>query len=183
MKVVPTGFEGLNLLHFKKAEDERGSFSKLLDGAFFADHQLPFQLQQINSSVNKFSGTVRGFHYQNAPYTETKIITCLRGEVFDVVVDLRAKSKTFLKHFSIQLSEYEPISLIVPPGFAHGFQTLCDNSCLLYLHDQPYVPSFENGLNVADENLDVKWPLPFQALSRRDQELPKIHPNFKGIFS
>jgi dTDP-4-dehydrorhamnose 3,5-epimerase len=115
------------------------------------------------------------------PFSETKIISCLKGEVFDVIVDLREKSPTFLKWESIILSEQNNDSILIPKGFAHGFQTLCNDCELLYLHDMPYRNDFENGIIFDDSTINIDWPIEISNLSERDKKLPNINSNFKGI--
>ena len=181
MKLIETGFENLRLLEFSRFQDGRGVFSKLLDGTFFFENKIPTTLKQINHSITSTRGTVRGLHYQHPPFAEYKVITCLNGEVFDVVVDLRKNSKTFLRHFSFEMKASIPKALVVPPGFAHGFQAMTDAATLLYLHDQSYEPKAEAGLHASDEALQISWPLPVSGLSDRDNRFLNLDKSFEGF--
>lgn len=138
-------------------------------------------IRQVNQSVNLSSGTVRGFHYQLAPQVEYKIIRCIKGEVADIVVDLRQKSQTFLQSEKVLLSEQKNNSLIVPPGCAHGFQVVQEDTQLMYLHTAEYFPQFEGGVNIKDPKLNIKWPLPITEISERDSALPFLTDQFSGI--
>jgi dTDP-4-dehydrorhamnose 3,5-epimerase len=122
-------------------------------------------------------------HSYLKPFSESKIITCLKGEIFDVIVDLRIKSPTYLKWESIILSEQNNDSILIPKGFAHGFQTLCNDCELLYLHDMPYRFDFENGIKFDDSTININWPIEITNLSERDKKLPNINSNFKGIIT
>ena len=138
-------------------------------------------IEQINHSVTKDKGTVRGMHFQYEPNAEVKMVKCIRGKVFDVVIDIRKDSKTFLKHFSIELTAKNQKMIYIPKGFAHGFQTLEDDTELLYLHSTIYTPINEGALNVIDPLLNIKWPLDIINLSSRDSEHKFLDNNFKGI--
>ena len=120
-------------------------------------------------------------HFQVAPFCETKLIRCLQGSVFDVVIDIRKQSPTFLQHFGIVLSSYNMMSILIPEGFAHGFQTLEDNSTLIYHHTQFYNSSADVGIKHDDKVLDIHWPLPIINVSEKDASYPSIDKNFKGI--
>lgn len=176
-----TGFDGLRILEFHRFQDDRGVFSKILDQSFFSANQISADLKQVNYSVTNKQGTVRGLHYQRPPHSEYKIITCLHGEVFDVAVDLRKYSKTFLQYFTYHLKASIPKAIVIPSGFAHGFQALADFTTLLYFHDRSYEPEAEAGLNVSDVNLKIPWPLPILGLSDRDSNFPNINKKFEGL--
>src|SRR5690606_4870438 len=122
-------------------------------------------------------GTVRGLHYQRSPYSETKLVTCTEGAVWDVVVDIREESPTFLHWHAEELSESNGRALLIPAGFAHGFQTLSDNVTLIYCHDVPYHASAESGLHPKDPMLNIPWPLTITAISSRDNHHPMLEPN------
>lgn len=163
-----------------KYEDNRGSFSRLfckeeLSGIFTGD------IAQINHSVTNKKGSVRGMHFQYPPNSEIKIVKCISGSVFDVIVDVRENSNTFLQWFGMILSKENMSAILIPKGFAHGFQTLEDNSELLYLHSEVYAPGNEGALNVADPSLGIDWPLPFADISERDCGHQMIQTGFKGI--
>lgn len=169
-----TPLDGLKIIDRQRAEDERGWFSR-----FFCSEELDLfgvdgGIAQINQTLTRAAGTVRGFHFQRAPYAETKLVSCIRGEVFDVAVDLRPDSPTFMKWHGALLSADDGRALLIPAGFAHGFQTLVPDCELLYLHDIPYAPDAEGGVNPLDSQLAVDWPLPITLLSDRDRALPSV---------
>lgn len=162
-------------------EDIRGEFFRA-----FCTRELEHilegkSIEQINVSLTRQRGTLRGLHYQLPPFCETKIIRCLRGSVFDVAVDLRAGSPTFLQYHSEVLSAAARNMIIIPDGFAHGFQALEEDCQLLYLHTAIYQPASEGGVAYNDPKIGIAWPLPVQALSDRDRSLPMIPKHFEGI--
>ena len=124
---------------------------------------------------------MRGLHYQRPPAPEAKLVSCLRGAVWDVAVDLRANSPTFLQWHAQELSAHNHTALLIPPGFAHGFQALEDGAELLYVHSAPYTPACEGALNVHDPRLCITWPLPVHGLSPRDAAHPLLGADFEGI--
>jgi dTDP-4-dehydrorhamnose 3,5-epimerase len=126
-------------------------------------------------------GTVRGLHFQRPPHAEAKLVTCLHGQVFDVAVDLRAGSPTFLQWHAEELTESNGRSLLIPEGFAHGFQTLSEHCELLYVHSATFVPSSEGGINAHDNAIGVDWPLPIAELSERDASHPLLDAEFGGL--
>lgn len=173
---------GVKLITSTSFIDERGAFSRWFCLHTLASLLYGQQIRQINHSVNLRMGTVRGMHFQgsavteknttdqyNLHATEYKLVRCIRGRVHDVVLDLRPQSDTFGRHFSVELSEENQHMLLIPPGCAHGFQALADNSQLLYLHTQDYQPALEAGVRVDDPAFNIHWPLPIQYLSERDQ--------------
>jgi len=166
---------GVKSIASRAYTDERGSFSRWFCWQTLTEILQGHQIRQINHSVNLRAGTVRGMHFQNLSTTEVnaqgeyKLVRCIRGKVHDVVLDLRPHSDTFGQHFSLELSEENQKMLLIPPGCAHGFQALIDNSQLLYLHTQDYQPALEAGVKVDDPQFNIQWPLPIQHLSERDQ--------------
>jgi dTDP-4-dehydrorhamnose 3,5-epimerase len=120
-------------------------------------------------------------HYQHPPHMEMKLVSCLRGEVWDVVVDIRADSKTFLQWYEVRLSAENQKALLIPEGFAHGFQSLTEEVEMLYCHSSPHAPAAERGINPRDERLGIAWPLPIAELSPRDAGLPMTGPTFDGV--
>ena len=135
----------------------------------------------MNHSFTTHKGTIRGMHYQAAPYREIKMIRCIAGAVFDVIIDIRRDSPTFLRWFGVELSARNKKMLYIPEGFAHGFQSLADNTELLYHHSEFYTPGSEGGIRYDDEKAAIKWPLPLSVISERDANHPYIDKNFKGI--
>ena len=136
---------------------------------------------QFNHSFNLLKGTMRGIHFQVAPFCETKLIRCIQGSIFDVVVDIRSGSPTFLQHYNIVLSSTKLMSLLIPEGFAHGFQALENNSALIYHHTQFYNSLADAGIKHDDNALGINWPLPIINVSEKDTLYPSIDENFKGI--
>lgn len=170
---------GLCCLQHKVHEDARGQFSRLFcEGSLDVAGQ-PFHVRQINHSVTREKGSVRGLHYQQG---EAKLITCMQGAVWDVAVDIRKGSPTFLHWHAEYLVAGDGRSLFLPPGFAHGFQALSDNAQLLYLHSADYDSAHEGGLAVDDPRLAISWPLPIINLSARDAAHSWLEPHFQGVF-
>ncbi|MBI3441257.1 MAG: dTDP-4-dehydrorhamnose 3,5-epimerase [Proteobacteria bacterium] len=182
MKFHPTPITDLFVAESSVIADERGSFMRLYC-APSQQQSLGFkkQIVQINRSITNKKGSLRGLHYQKFPALEAKMVRCTRGMVYDVAVDLRNGSKTFLKHFSIELDGQKGQALVIPEGFAHGFQTLEDDCEMLYLHSAAYAKEHEGGLRYDDPALGIHWPLPAGTLSPRDLSFALIDNNFKGI--
>ncbi|MCL2344232.1 MAG: dTDP-4-dehydrorhamnose 3,5-epimerase [Desulfobulbus sp.] len=172
---------GLKLVERQRLGDARGYFSRLFCARELAECGWDKPIAQINFSHTAQCGTVRGLHYQLPPHAEKKLVQCLRGRIWDVAVDIRRGSSTFLHWHAETLSAENGRALLVPEGFAHGFQTLSDDVDLLYLHSEAYVPASEGGLHVNDPRLAIAWPLPMAALSDRDAGLPAASPDFGGI--
>lgn len=147
--------------------DNRGSFTKIFESDNSPTGE-EFIIRQVNLSRNTRSGTLRGLHFQTGEFMEDKIVVCLEGSICDVIVDVREKSATFLQHRKFQLSANENNALRVPQGFAHGFQTLMDQTVIVYLHSKNYSQSNEAGLNPLDPSLGIEWPLQVSCLSDRD---------------
>jgi dTDP-4-dehydrorhamnose 3,5-epimerase len=180
-EVQETPLDGLVLIRRRKVSDERGFLQRL----FCEEDLRPFgwkgRVAQINETGTVYKGTVRGLHFQRPPHAEIKLVTCLRGRIFDVAVDIRESSPTFLKHFSVELSEENACSLLIPKGFAHGFQALTDDVRIVYLHSEPYAASAEGGLNAEDPALRIDWPLPVSRLSPRDAAHSLLSPDYHGV--
>ncbi len=172
---------GLYKIKRTPIKDNRGFFSRFYCAEEFKELGLQQPIAQMNHTLTLSVGAIRGLHYQHPPYTEIKIVNCLRGEVFDVVVDIRQGSPTFLKWYGEVLSAENQTGLYIPEGFAHGFQALTKNCELMYLHSAFYTASAEDGLNVADPALDITWPLAFADCSDRDQNHPMIDNSFAGV--
>ena len=161
-------------------EDDRGSFGRVFCAVEFEEIGLNKPIVQINRSITRMKGSVRGLHFQRPPYAETKIISCIKGEVFDVAVDLRHNSKTFLSWHGEILSSKNNKTIVIPEGFAHGFQTLTDDCELLYFHTGLYTSEAEGGLNVEDQRIGINWPLPVNGLSERDRSFVFISDDYTG---
>ncbi len=181
LKIHATAIEGVVLVDTRVLEDERGAFSRLYCERELASVLRQRHIVQVNRSLTRKSGAIRGMHFQHAPHAEMKLIRCLRGRVWDVAVDIRAGSPTFLHWHAEELTPNNGRMMVVPEGCAHGFQVLEDDSELLYLHTAFYEPSAEAGLLFDDPRLAIKWPLPVTELSRRDREHAPIAGDFAGI--
>lgn len=177
----PTPFEGLWVVQRKPVEDPRGFFCRFFCAEEFQAFGLEKPIAQINHTDTVKKGAVRGLHFQYPPYSESKIVSCLRGEVYDVAVDIRRGSHTFLQWHGEILSAANQRSLLIPEGFAHGFQTLTENCELLYLHSEAFHPQAEGALHVADPGIGIGWPIAMTELSERDRSHPFIDLDFKGI--
>lgn len=179
--IESASLEGLRLLTRSYKRDERGFFSRLFcsDELKLADWTNP--ISQINLSYTKKRGTVRGMHYQSPPYAEMKIISCIKGSIWDVALDLRANSSTFMRWESFELSESNGKALLIPPGYAHGFQSLTDDVELIYCHSKPYNKDAERAINPIDPLTRINWPIKISTISRRDSEMEFVSNAFKGI--
>lgn len=173
--------EGLFLIRQKVFCDDRGRFARLFCHTSLTVQGRPFFIRQINHSRTAEKGSVRGLHYQKAGFAESKLITCVRGAVWDVVVDLRPQSSTYLHWHSEELRADDGRSLLIPAGFAHGFQSLTNDSEVLYLTDADYSPAHEAGLSVNDPALAILWPLPVKNLSTKDACHPFLDDQFSGV--
>ena len=178
---IDTPLLGLKVMQRKRIEDSRGFLSRFFCANEFNAYGFNKAQSQINHTLTRKKGAVRGLHYQQPPHAEIKLVSCLKGEVFDVAVDLRKNSPTFLHWHGEVLSENNLHSFLIPEGFAHGFQTLTEDCELIYLHSAPYVKEAEAALNVTDPKLDIAWPLNMTELSERDRLHPMIKLDFEGI--
>ena len=178
---VATPLPGLMRIQRHKLSDERGFFSRVFCSIELAAAGWNNPIAQINHSHTAQRGTVRGMHYQHPPQSEMKLVSCIQGEVWDVAVDLRHGSPTFLQWHAEQLSADNDCALLIPPGFAHGFQALTDNAALLYCHSATYAPAAEAGLNPLDPRLAIGWPLPMDAMSARDAGQVWLTDEFEGV--
>jgi len=176
-----TPIAGLQVIQRQPLGDERGYLERMFCSEELQSIIGARQITQINHTKTAKTGTVRGMHFQYPPHTEMKLVSCLRGEVFDVAVDLREGSPTFLQWHAEILSDDNHKTFAIPEGFAHGFQTLTDDCELLYFHTAAYQPEAEAGLNALDERLALKWPLPIAERSMRDLQHPALADDFAGI--
>lgn len=172
---------GLKLIERKHLGDSRGFLSRLFCAEEFAATGWSQPIAQINHTCTAKRGIVRGMHFQRPPHAEMKLVSCIRGEIWDVAVDVRINSSTFLHWHAERLSMDNGRELLIPEGFAHGFQTLTDNVEILYCHSAAYFPSAEAGLDPHDSQLAITWPLPITGLSARDATHPLIDVEFKGV--
>lgn len=172
---------GLRLVTRQRLGDSRGFLSRLFCADDLAAAGWRKPVAQINHTSTARRGTVRGMHYQRPPAAEMKLVTCVRGEVWDVAVDVRAGSSTFLRWHAAHLSAENNRALLIPEGFAHGFQALTDDVELLYCHSTAYDAAADTGLNPRDERLAIEWPLPITELSARDAQHAPIDREFAGV--
>ncbi len=178
---IPTPLPGLKLVQRKAIEDHRGFLSRFYCAYEFRLAGITKPIAQINHTLTRKKGAVRGLHFQHPPHAETKMVSCLKGEIWDVAVDLRSDSPTFLQWHGEILSAANRKSLLIPEGYAHGFQALTEDCELIYLHTADYHPEAEGALNVTDPRLSISWPLPIDDLSERDRNHPLISSSFQGI--
>ena len=181
LRLVSTPLGGLFSLEHRRHEDSRGIFSRLFCERTLSSLGSEFHIKQINHSRTLGEGSVRGLHYQCSGAREAKLITCLQGSVWDVVVDLRAGSPTFLHWHAEYLQAGDGRSILIPAGFAHGFQTLSAEAELLYFHSAEYAPAYESGISAKDPRLNITWPLPIINLSQRDKSHPTLDASFTGV--
>ena len=165
----------------KAIRDARGSFTRLFCKDELAEAGWRAPVAQVNLSVTARRGTVRGMHFQHPPHSETKLVLCLSGVVWDVAVDMRFGSATLLNHVAAELSAENGVAILIPPGFAHGFQTLTDDVQLLYFHSAAHAPSAEGGLDPFDPALALDWPLQPTVVSDRDRSWSPITADFQGV--
>jgi len=181
VKLLSTALAGVFVVETQAFQDSRGAFSRLFCERELAEALGGRHIEQINHSRSTKVGAVRGLHFQRQPHAEMKMVRCLKGRVWDIAVDLRKGSPTFLQWHAQELSAANALMLVIPEGCAHGFQVLEPDSELLYLHTASYTPSAEGGLRFDDPALNISWPLPVADLSERDQEHPLINKNFQSI--
>jgi dTDP-4-dehydrorhamnose 3,5-epimerase len=172
MIYTETPVQGAYLIDLEKRGDERGFFARVFCEREFADHQLATRFVQANNSVSAQRGTLRGMHYQLAPKAETKLVRCIEGELFDVVLDLRPDSSTFGKSFGASLSAENRRMMYVPKGCAHGFVTLADTTEALYFVDEFYAPEQERGVRWNDPRFAIEWPMAPVVISDKDAQWP-----------
>jgi dTDP-4-dehydrorhamnose 3,5-epimerase len=174
MQFTETGLAGAWVIDLKRIEDERGFFAYMFCAKEAAKQGIATTTSQVKLSYNRNRGTLRGMHLQIRPAAESKLVRCIRGSVWDVIVDLREESPTYLQHFGVELSADNHRALYVPQMFAHGYQTLEDGSEVMYQVDEFYAPQFERGLRYDDPRLEIRWPMEVTAMSPRDERWPLL---------
>jgi len=179
----PTPLAGLIVIERKPIADERGRLERLFCADEFATRKIQLPIMQANRTVTTRKGTVRGMHFQYPPHAEAKLVSCLVGKVFDVAIDLRQGSPTFLRWHGEELSAENNKSLLIPAGFAHGLQTLEDDCELLYFHSAVYAADAEGGIHPAEPQIGITWPLPVGEMSARDRGHPLLASDFTGLAS
>jgi dTDP-4-dehydrorhamnose 3,5-epimerase len=179
--IQETPLVGLKIIQRTAIGDARGFLSRIFCAEYLASAGWTWPIAQINHTLTKTSGTVRGMHFQFPPRAEAKLVSCLRGAVWDVAVDIRRGSPTFLKWHAKELSAANQRALLIPSGFAHGFQTLEPDCELLYLHSASYDPACEGALNPRDPELAISWPKEISSISEKDSNRPMLDLSFKGM--
>jgi dTDP-4-dehydrorhamnose 3,5-epimerase len=174
MQFMATKLPGAFVLELQPMGDERGLFARTFCAREFIEHGLTSRLVQCSVSYNHRKGTLRGLHYQRPPQEEAKLVRCTAGSVYDVIVDLRPDSATYLQPFGVELSAKTRRTIFVPEGFAHGFQTLEDDTEVFYQMSEFYAPDLAAGIRHDDPKLGVTWPLPVSVLSEKDRSWPLV---------
>jgi dTDP-4-dehydrorhamnose 3,5-epimerase len=174
MRFKPMPLSGAYLIHLDPRVDARGTFARAFCAREFAEQGLTSSFVQANISTNVKAGTLRGLHFQHAPKSEVKLVQCVKGSVYDVVVDARRESETYLRWAGVELSEDNGVMIYVPAGFAHGYQTLTDAANVLYLVSEFYTPELEGGLRYDDPKLAIGWPRAVSDISEKDGRWPLL---------
>jgi len=181
MTFSPTPLKGSYVISLSPYSDERGWFVRSYCENEFREIGHEAKWVQINHSYTAKAGTIRGIHFQLPPFREIKMVRCVRGKVFDVIADIRKESPTFLQWFGTELSPAAMNMMYIPEGFAHGFQTLSDDSELIYHHSEFYTPGAEGGIRYDDPAIGIEWPTEISSVSERDRKHPLLTREFKGI--
>lgn len=174
MKFTKTNFDGLFVIDQEPNTDARGTFNRLFCLNEFSKAGTDFKIVQVSRSLTKQKGTIRGLHYQKKPFEEDKLITCIKGKIFDVAVDIRRNSKTYGQWYSLELSQENGKMFFLPKGFAHGFQTLTDNCQLIYFMSEYYHPEASTGILWSDKTLNINWPYKYSFMSEKDKTRPLL---------
>lgn len=178
--ISPTPLDGLILITRKRMGDERGWLERLFCADELREAGWQWGVAQLNRTRTAKRGTVRGMHFQHPPHEEAKLVTCLRGEVFDVAVDIRPGSPTYGRWHGAVLSSDNTASLLIPPGFAHGFQTMTDDVEMFYVHSSAYAPEAEDGLRADNPTIGIDWPLAITGQSERDKNFRDFDTKVRG---
>jgi dTDP-4-dehydrorhamnose 3,5-epimerase len=179
--IIDTPIAGLKIIERKPIVDSRGFLSRIFCNDQLEKAGWKKSIAQVNETVTIKRGAVRGMHYQKKPNAEMKLVSCLHGEIWDVALDLRHDSPTFLQWHAEKLSAENCRAFMIPEGFAHGFQTLSDSCQLLYLHTMPYMQIAEAGIRPTDPRINISWPLAIHEISARDASHPLLDNQFTGI--
>ncbi|MEP7195887.1 MAG: dTDP-4-dehydrorhamnose 3,5-epimerase [Saprospiraceae bacterium] len=181
MELIGTYIENLFIIQTDIYSDSRGAFYRTYCKSEFEKMEVHDSFIQSNISHNIKKGQVRGMHMQIPPYAESKIVRCVRGKIFDVAVDLRKGSSTFLRYYGIELTAENGLALIIPEGFAHGFQVLEEESTMLYMHSVEYKPEYEFSISCQDPKIGIVWPFEVIGLSEKDHSVKFLDDGFEGI--
>ncbi|CAN2039938.1 dTDP-4-dehydrorhamnose 3,5-epimerase [Candidatus Magnetomoraceae bacterium gMMP-15] len=181
MKFIETKLKGAFIIEIDPFLDHRGMFARIFCKKELKAVGLDKNIVQINHSSSRQKGTIRGLHYQKPPKAEIKIVKCIKGAVYDVLVDIRKNSPTFLKWYGIEISRKNMKLIYIPEGFAHGFQVIEENSELLYFHTEFYCPEYEGAINYNDPMVCINWPLEITEVSERDRNHLFLTDTFQGV--
>jgi len=181
MIFTETRLAGAYIVDLEPFSDERGMFFRTFCKKEFEQIGHKDEWVQINHSITYKKNSLRGMHFQFPPYTEIKLVRCIAGAVFDVIIDIRKGSSTFLQWFGIELSAFNKKMLYIPAGFAHGFQTLANNCELIYHHSSFYMPGYEGGIRYDDKRIGIRWMEPIVEISPKDNNHPYLEELFTGI--
>jgi dTDP-4-dehydrorhamnose 3,5-epimerase len=174
LKFIETPLAGLYVVEIEPLNDDRGFFARSFCARDFQAQGLEATVAQCNISFNEKAGTLRGLHFQASPREEAKLVRCTRGAIYDVAVDIRPNSRTYLKWYAVELTSENRRMLFIPHGFAHGFQTLVDKSEVFYVMFEFYYPESARGLRWDDPMLGISWPIASQIISDKDRAYPLI---------
>lgn len=174
MRLIETDLKGAYIIELEEKHDHRGFFARTFCANEFAEHGLKPAVAQCNLSFNHKKGTLRGMHYQIPPAAETKVVRCIRGEIYDVIIDMRPESPTFLQHIGVELTADNHRALYVPEMFAHGYQALTDGAEVLYQVGEFYTPGYERGLRYNDPFFNIRWPQEVTEISEKDLNWPLL---------
>lgn len=177
----PLDLKGAFTIDVQPFQDSRGFFTRTFCEKEFAEQQLVQHFVQANHSGTEGVGVIRGMHFQHAPFCEVKLVKCVQGSIYDVIVDVRAGSPTYLQWFGAELSAENKRMMYVPRGFAHGFQTLSEYSEITYMVSEFYNKESEGGIKYDDPKVNIKWPLPVSLVSDKDMNITYIDNHFKGV--
>ena len=177
----PSPLTGAFTIDVQPFQDSRGFFTRTFCEKEFSENNLVQHFVQANHSGTKGKGVIRGMHFQHAPFCEVKLVKCVQGAIFDVVVDVRAGSPTFLQWFGAELSAENKRMMYVPAGFAHGFQSLTDHAEITYMVSEFYNKESEGGIKFDDTRINIGWPLPVSLVSDKDMKIPLIDETFTGV--
>ncbi len=181
MKFEEQSIPGVFVVKLTPFKDTRGWFARMFCENEMNEAGIPFSCKQINHSFTAQKGSFRGIHYQFGEFAEYKLVRCIAGSVLDIAVDLRQHASTLFQHVAVELSHDNDTMLLLPPGVGHAFQTLQDDSALIYCHSSFYNPAFEGGVRYDDPKINLHLPLPITDLSDRDKQHPFLNPNFTGL--
>ena len=181
MKFIKTDLKDAFIIELEYFGDNRGKFARTFCKKEYQQINHHKEFVQFNFSQNTYKGALRGMHYQVSPSCEIKLVRCIKGKIYDVIIDIREGSPTFLKHIGVELSEENDRMIYIPEGFAHGFQTLTNNCQLIYHHTGYYSPSDERGIRFNDPLIGIQWPIEITEMSEKDKNHKYLDTNFKGI--